>query len=278
MRLRDRFDLIHVHAHPNRIARMGDTPLVMSEGSSSAVYLGEYLGWDEARMERGYRRTRRMYRALGINDRLLTLERVSLAYVFSEWARDVNLRWGADPAKLAVLPPGFPIPTVLAREPSPSFDFLFVGTDFERKGGFDVVEAFDRVVREHPEARLYMVSSDPRAPNPDRLARSWVGQGRRDSVLGRLRALEREGLAKRLELESREALMKELYPQADVFVMPSLAEGFGFTNIEAMSVGLPVDLVGHRSDARGRGGRRKRPPGRAGRRRRPRRGDAAAHR
>jgi glycosyltransferase involved in cell wall biosynthesis len=27
---------------------------------------------------------------------------------------------------------------------------------------------------------------------------------------------------------------------ADVFVMPSRAEGFGFTNIEAMSFGLPV--------------------------------------
>jgi glycosyltransferase involved in cell wall biosynthesis len=34
--------------------------------------------------------------------------------------------------------------------------------------------------------------------------------------------------------------MDELYPQADAFVMPSLAEGFGFTNVEAMSTGLPV--------------------------------------
>jgi glycosyltransferase involved in cell wall biosynthesis len=181
-----------------------------------------------------------MYRALGINDRLLALERVSVAYVFSKWARGVNLRWGADPAKLEVLHPGFPVPPVPARRPSTTFEFLFVGTDFERKGGFDVVEGFDRVVRDHPEARLTLVSSDPRAPNPDRLARSWVGRGRQDRILGRLEALEEEGLIRRRELDSRETLMNELYPRANVFVMPSLAEGFGFTNVEAMSVGLPV--------------------------------------
>ena len=72
--------------------------------------------------------------------------------------------------------------------------------------------------------------------------------------------------------------MKELYPQADVFVMPSLAEGFGFTNIEAMSVGLPVisSNIGPMPEvvADGESGLLVA----AGRRRRPRRGDAAAHR
>ena len=31
-----------------------------------------------------------------------------------------------------------------------------------------------------------------------------------------------------------------MYPAADAFVMPTLAEGFGFTNVEAMSHALPV--------------------------------------
>jgi hypothetical protein len=98
LRLRRSFDLVHVHAHPVRLTGLGTTPLVMSEGSSNAVYLGEYLGWDEARIAQRYRRARRLYRGLGVRDRLLTLDRVSRAYVFSRWAREINIRWGADPA------------------------------------------------------------------------------------------------------------------------------------------------------------------------------------
>ena len=51
--LRKHFDLAHVHAHPVRLARLRGTPLVMSEGSSTAVYLGDYLGWDEIRLAQG---------------------------------------------------------------------------------------------------------------------------------------------------------------------------------------------------------------------------------
>ena len=46
------------------------------------------------------------------------------------------------------------------------FTFLFIGTDFERKGGFDVVEAFDRMAGDHPAARLVLVGSDPWERNP----------------------------------------------------------------------------------------------------------------
>jgi glycosyltransferase involved in cell wall biosynthesis len=239
LRLRDDFDLVHVHAHPVRLSGLGDTPLVMSEGSSSAVYLGDYLGWDQKRMRRGYGRARRTYHALGIHDRLLALEGVTIAYVFSEWAREINLRWGADPERLTVLYPGFPIPQPVERDRSETFTFLFVGTDFERKGGFDVVEAFDRVAHEDEHARLTLIT-DPWASNPDREVHSWVSSERRRRVLDRLEALERGGLVNRRAAANRDTLMAEVYPGSDAFVMPSLAEGFGFTNVEAMSVGLPV--------------------------------------
>jgi glycosyltransferase involved in cell wall biosynthesis len=243
LRLRERFDLLHVHAHPAHLRGKGDTPLVMSEGSSSAVYLGDYLGWSPERMRRGYRRSRRIYRALGIHDRLLTLERVSIAYVFSRWARDVNIRWGADPDKLEVVYPGFPVPEEVQRKPSEKFNFLFVGTDFERKGGFDVIEAFDRVASEREEAQLTLIA-DPWAEHPDRKIHSWVSPNRQQRLLDRLRALEREGRVDRRNAADRRTLMEELYPRADLFVMPSLAEGFGFTNVEAMSLGLPVITSG----------------------------------
>jgi glycosyltransferase involved in cell wall biosynthesis len=162
------FDLVHVHAHPVRLGGLGETPLVMSEGSSSAVYLGDYLGWSEERLARAYTHTKRVYRALRIHDRLLNLDRVDRAFVFSHWARDLNVRWGADPAKLDVVYPGFPTPTPPDRSCRDTFTFLFVGTDFERKGGFELVDAFDIVHRRNRSARLIVVSPDPAIPDPDR--------------------------------------------------------------------------------------------------------------
>lgn len=240
LRLRRRFDLVHVHAHPVRLAGIGATPLVMSEGASSVVYLRDYLGWDQRRLKRGLRRTRRLYRALGIRDRLLTLERVTRAYVFSEWARDLNVRWGADPEKLEVVPPGFPVRDVVARSESDDFTFVFVGGDFERKGGFDVVEAFAEISYEYPGARLVIAGSDPAIRNPDRLVHEWVPEQRRNRVL---RTLEGFRQQRRVVLMGRVGaadVHARVYPSADAFVMPTLAEGFGFANVEAMSYGLPV--------------------------------------
>jgi glycosyltransferase involved in cell wall biosynthesis len=256
LHLRDRFDLVHVHAHPVRLKGLGETPLVMSEGSSSAVYLGEYLGWEPSRLADRFGRARRIYRALGIHDRLLALERVSRAYVFSDWAREVNIRWGADPAKLEVLAPGFPVPAAVPRENRDAFTFLFVGTDFERKGGFDLVEAFELVSAEHPNARLMLVGSDPWERNPDRLIHGWVDDTRRRRVLDKLQRLERLGLASHHGAVDPREVRRSIYPAADAFVLPTRAEGFGFTNVEAMSFGLPVvssavgpipEIVGHES-------------------------------
>lgn len=240
LRLSERFDLVHVHAHPVRLVGMRGTPLVMSEGSSAAVYLGDYLGWDTTRLERGFRRTRRLYRALGIADRLLAMEHTVGVYVFSDWARDVNLRWGADPEKLEVIPPGFPIPPETNRSERDGFTFLFVGGDFERKGGFELIEAFAGAAREIPGLRLVLAGSDPAERNPDRLVHAWISADRRRRLLDLLGTLERDGLARRIPWVDREALLGDFYPAADAFVMPTRAEGFGFTNVEAMSFGLPV--------------------------------------
>ena len=239
LRLRDRFDLVHVHGHPVRLAQVGDTPLVMSEGSSAAVYLGEYLGWDDARLTRGFRRARRLYRIAGVVDRLLALERVRVAYVFSEWARAVNLRWGADPGKLRVIPPGFRDPGTVDRASRDDFTFVFVGGDFERKGGFELLEAVDELRRERPDIRVLLVGPDPALRNPDRLVHSWVGAARRARGLARLAELEREGVARRVAGTDR-ASVEDALRLGDAFVMPTHAEGFGFANVEAMSFGLPV--------------------------------------
>ena len=240
MRLEDRFDLVHVHAHPVLLRGRGAAPLVMSEGSSSAVYLREYLGWDSERVGARYRRARRIYRALRVDDRLLAQERAARVFVFSHWARSVNVDWGADPEKTEVVYPGFPTPQPIERGARDEFRFLFVGTDFERKGGFEVVEAFAEAVLHAPQARLTVVAPDPWTPNPDRRFHGWVGPARRAAALAKLAGLMRARLVNLRPLLERERLYAEHYAQADAFVMPTHAEGLGFTNIEAMGFGLPV--------------------------------------
>ena len=93
-----------------------------------------------------------------------------------------------------MVPPGFPIPADAGdgHRHGEEFPFLFVGADFERKGGFDLVEAFELLPSEHPEARLDLAGSDPSERNPDRLAQLG-GRRRRERVLARLDRLVRAG-------------------------------------------------------------------------------------
>ncbi len=209
---------------PSDSSGLGRTPLVMSEGSSSAVYLGDYLGWDSSRLGAGLRADAAdLPGAPGFDDRLLAMESVARVYVFSDWAREVNLRWGADPAKLEVVAAG--IPDAAVGRPcadAATFSFLFLGTDFERKGGFDVVEAFDRIAGDHPSARLVLVGSNPWEQNPDRRHHSWVSDSRRATVLTTLERLERAGIARHESFVTAERVQRSLYPTADVFVMPTL--------------------------------------------------------
>jgi glycosyltransferase involved in cell wall biosynthesis len=67
-----------------------------------------------------------------------------------------------------------------------------------------------------------------------------VSDRRRATALSTLERLERAGVARHESLVGAERLQSEVYPAADVFVMPTLAEGFGFTNVEAMSHALAV--------------------------------------
>lgn len=117
-----------------------------------------------------------------------------------------------------VITVGYGVPLDGCPDGLPEYDrttVLFVGKDFERKGGLVLLEAFDRVRRMRPEARLVVVG-----PNPARVGRrdpgvEWLGEVRDRARLG------------------------DLYRGAHVFVMPSLCEPFGLAFLEAMAHGLP---------------------------------------
>jgi glycosyltransferase involved in cell wall biosynthesis len=91
-------------------------------------------------------------------------------------------------------------------------NILFVGVDWERKGGPDLVEAFKHVLKAHPNAHLTIVGCTPKLniPNCD--------------IIGRV-PLEK---------------VNEYYEKASVFCLPTRKEPFGIVFIEAFIHGLPV--------------------------------------
>lgn len=95
---------------------------------------------------------------------------------------------------------------------------LFVGVDWERKGGPLLLSAYDHVRRAHPHVRLEIVGCEPDVGN-----RPGV------TVHGRI------PLADVYDLQRR----------CDAFVLPTRFEPFGVAVIEAMHAGLPVVASQH---------------------------------
>jgi len=91
-------------------------------------------------------------------------------------------------------------------------NILFVGMDWERKGGPDLAAAFQQVLPVHPDATLAIVGCSPKLTLPN------------CQVTGRI---------------SLQAVQQH-YDRATLFCLPTKLEPFGFVFIEAMGQKLPV--------------------------------------
>lgn len=91
-------------------------------------------------------------------------------------------------------------------------NILFVGLDWERKGGPLLVQAFQIVLEKHPDATLTIVGASPEV------------QLRNCHVIGPVSLGE----------------VQKYYEKASVFCMPTLLEPLGIVFLEAMSHRLPV--------------------------------------
>jgi glycosyltransferase involved in cell wall biosynthesis len=152
-------------------------------------------------------------------EELLRLERSMYAeaahlFVMGEPARDsLGADYGVEGTRMSVVGGGLPYddpptPEQLTDEPS----ILFIGRDFERKGGRVLLEAFDLVRRQVPGATLRIVGTSRKFGVP--------------GVTGHGKVRDRQELA-------------HLYRRARAFCLPSLYEPYGLVLIEAMAHGIP---------------------------------------
>ena len=115
----------------------------------------------------------------------------------------------------------YPLSAIPDRVPSLQPTILFVGHDFERKGGDVLVKAFQRVRAAIPDARLLLV-------------------GRGAHLRGNYADLQgnHPGVTVLGEIEDRHQL-SALYRTATVFCLPARFEPFGLVLLEAMAHGVP---------------------------------------
>jgi glycosyltransferase involved in cell wall biosynthesis len=91
-------------------------------------------------------------------------------------------------------------------------NILFVGMDWVRKGGPELLEAFKKVLEVHPDAKLTIVGASPETdiPNVNAVGRVPVEQ------------------------------VNSYFEQASVFCLPTKREPFGVVFVEAMHHRLPI--------------------------------------
>jgi glycosyltransferase involved in cell wall biosynthesis len=143
-------------------------------------------------------------------------------FPMSEFCRRSMIeQYDCDPAKVTAVGAGINLPAVdISGKRYDNRVALFVGYDFERKGGEFVLEAWKRVHARIPDAELRIAGPAKRT----------------DSVIGGVRWLG--------PLTSREEVARQ-YSEATVFVLPSLWEAWGLVFSEAMAHGVPCVAANH---------------------------------
>jgi glycosyltransferase involved in cell wall biosynthesis len=141
-----------------------------------------------------------------------------LIVVNSTWARDCLQAQGVPETKLRVIPLAYEPPRAPTppRQPGPKLRVLWLGQVILRKGIPYLLEAARRLAGEPIEfciAGSIRISPEAVVSAPPNVR--FLGPVSR-------------------------SLVSEFYADADVFVLPTLSDGFAITQLEAMAHGLPV--------------------------------------
>ncbi len=133
---------------------------------------------------------------------------------WSNWAKQSFVDdYGCREEDVVVIPPGIDVDRFVMSERNNELPrILFVGGDFERKGGDLLLEVFRRRLRSKAELDL--------------VTRSEVA--------------EEPGVRVHNDVAPNSPTLLKLYREADIFVLPTRADCFSLVCIEALASGLPV--------------------------------------
>jgi alpha-maltose-1-phosphate synthase len=210
---RDNYSLLHVHTQSISLLlleAMAKIPTVVSLDATAVLASQEET-------DPAYRWTYQP--TIALEQRVF--EAAAKIVTFSEHAKLSVVRdYGISEEKVQCIYPGVDIEflTSAFRKDIPSTGsklckILFVGGDFQRKGGFDLLEVF--LDRFSDVAELHLVTQvNVKCDHPN----VYVYQ----------------------DIQAYTESWLKLYQMADIFVMPSRAEALGHVFVEAMAVGLPV--------------------------------------
>jgi glycosyltransferase involved in cell wall biosynthesis len=192
-----------IHPHAETIRRILTEELALNPDCASSLQAEEEM---------------RPGRALRFKELSAAAAMADRAIVASSFTKLSLVENGVSADRIHIVPLGVDLDTFHPRpaQPQATFRVLFVGSVVQRKGIKYLLEAWRRLAL--PDAELII-----------------AGRGFVDSdVLARYR-----GLYTHRPNVSRSELIG-LYQEADVFVLPSLAEGFGLVLLEALACGTPV--------------------------------------
>jgi len=218
-------DLVHIMGFSAVIRfpnRRKPVPAVVEVANGSVIQLLEQMRWSLPKVHRAHYMKRLYLKSIGAYDSSLNSEQAKCIIVQSEYSRHFHINYsGVAPEKIVVLPPPIPVEHKGRRiERKDKVHFLFVGGDFDRKNGWKVLEAYQQVRKQYPRINLTIVGKPA------------------DGVV-----IKEEGVVHYQRL-SRDALLREVFPTADVFVLPTgLEGGFSVAIIEAMAFGLATITV-----------------------------------
>lgn len=206
----DRADLIHLHSwfppcdndYTLQLFKNINKPLVCSFATS--IWDCHTLYWDE-------KPYLKMFKWFLLSRKLKPADLIA----WSQHAKKRVVRQFAyNGKKIHVVPPLIKIKSrAHTNHHDSKINIGFIGADFERKGGYLLLDVFKILKKEFPNIYLHIVS---------------------DKTIGAVEGVSYLGQIKRQELNDI------FFPNCDIFVLPTQADVYSMASLEAMSHGIPV--------------------------------------